>query len=86
MVDVRQTVPTPEETAVQAKDSAIVALGAMKNKEAIPALAKLVRDDAADVDTRWTAMQPLGKLARRRFDRTDDPAAAAVAWLDSHGY
>jgi hypothetical protein len=57
----------------------------MRAKEALPALARFVRDWDGDGDTRWTAIQSLEKIARRRFDREEDPQQAAIAWLDSHG-
>jgi HEAT repeat protein len=73
------------ETDTQARDTFIVALGRMRAKEALPALARFVRDWDGDGDTRWTAIQSLEKIARRRFDREEDPQQAAIAWLDSHG-
>ena len=75
-----------EKENVQALDSMIEALGKMKNRKAIPALAKVVRNSAMDNDSRWLAMQNLGRLVRRRFDKGTDPMDAAIQWLDGHGF
>ena len=69
----------------QARDSIIVALGALRSREAIPTLARIVRNDSEDGDTRFTALQSLGQIAGKRFDRREDPYAAALTWLDRHG-
>ena len=50
------------ETDVIARDSLILALGELKSKAAIPVLADLIRNDATDGDTRWTAVESLGKI------------------------
>lgn len=68
----------------QARDSIVIALGALRNRAAIPALAALVRDSGLDGDTRRTAVESLGRIVRRRFDRQADPEGAAIAWLDAH--
>jgi hypothetical protein len=75
-----------EKESVQALESIIEALGRLRNKKAIPALAKVVRNSAIDGDTRWTAMENLGRLARHRFDKNTDPMSAAVEWLQTHGF
>jgi HEAT repeat protein len=63
-------------------DSAIDALGRMRVREAIPALAEIVRDPAADGDTRhgaaWSLLQIVGRASRR------DPVERALAWLDEN--
>ena len=55
-----------------------------KSRKAIPVLAGLIRLDSTDEDTQWTAVQALGTIVRRRFDRQSDPRSAAIAWLDAH--
>jgi HEAT repeat protein len=72
------------ETGQQARDSIVLALGALKNPAAIPALAELIRSADTDGDTRRCAVESLGKIVRRRFDNHADPEAAAVTWLDAH--
>jgi HEAT repeat protein len=67
------------------RDSVILALGATRRKEAVPALEGILRDPSADGDTRHTAAEALGHVVRRRFDRQPDPLAAAVEWLDRRG-
>lgn len=63
-----------------------VALGEMRNEKAVPILRSVLDSDFADAGTRWLAVSSLGKLAQRRFDRSDDPEQAARAWLDANGY
>jgi hypothetical protein len=82
----RLTSALGSETSDQARDSIVVALGELRSKDAIPALALVIRDEQADGDTRWTAMQSLGQIVRRRFDRNADPMGVALAWLTSHKY
>lgn len=69
---------------LQALDSVLAALGALKCKKAIPSLAKLLRNEKADGDSRWNAMESLGRIVRRRFDKEPEPIAAAIDWLDAH--
>jgi HEAT repeat protein len=75
-----------KETEDQPRDMLIIGLGQLRNKKAIPFLAMTIRDPDTDGDTRFTAIQSLGQIARRRFDRSAEPEAAAVEWLDAHGY
>ena len=72
------------ETDATARDSLVLALGAFKNRAAVPVLADLIRDDATDSDTRWTAVESLGRIARRRFLDQAQPVQAALEWLDKH--
>jgi HEAT repeat protein len=72
------------ETDPVARDSLIVALGAFKNRIAIPLLADLIRNEATDNDTRWTAVESLGRIVRRRFLNQVEPVTAALEWLDKH--
>jgi hypothetical protein len=71
-----------EKEEMQALDSILAALGALKSKKAIPSLAKLLRNEDADGDSRWAAMESLSKIVRRRFDKEPEPITAAIAWLD----
>jgi hypothetical protein len=72
------------ETDTTAKDTLIYAVGRLKSKKAIPMLATVIRDEAADGDTRWTAVESLGLIVRKRFLKQGNPIHAAMAWLDSH--
>lgn len=74
------------ESTLQAEDSIIIALGAMRTKAAIPVLAKLLRRSDVDGDTAWTAAEALGRIVRRRFAKETDARKAAQSWLDRHGY
>jgi HEAT repeat protein len=69
------------ETDVEARDSLIQALGGLRNRAAIPALAALIEDEDADGDTRWTAVESLGRIVRRRFLDKPDPVAGARDWI-----
>src|SRR5262249_31510964 len=72
------------ETETTAIDSIILALGRLKNRKAIPSLAAVIRDAAADGDTKWTAVESLGLIVRKRFLKQEHPIQAALAWLDGH--
>jgi len=72
------------ETELEAKDSMIITLGSLKSRKAIPALAAIIRDAAQDHDTRWTAVESLGTIVRRRFTDNEDPIEAALDWLTKH--
>ena len=74
------------EQTLEGKDSIILALGALKNEKAIPALAVLIRDENTDSDTQWTAIESLGKIVRKRFLKREVPLEAAREWLDGHGF
>jgi HEAT repeat protein len=68
-----------------ARDSAIIALGQMKSKRALPTLEKILRDTTADGDTRWTAGESVGRIVRRRFGKSGGSVTdEAIAWLDAH--
>jgi HEAT repeat protein len=64
----------------------IEALGHLKNRRAIPYLAHVIRDVDTDGDTRWSAVEALGRIVRRRFDRQPEAFNAALGWLDSHRF
>jgi len=70
----------------QTRDSLVLALGQLGDHRAVPRLAALIRSNATDEDTRFTAVQSLGRLARQHFDRRDEPVAAALEWLDKRGH
>ena len=72
------------ETDTKARDSVISALGRLKNKKAIPSLAAIIRDASTDGDTKWTAVESLGLIVRRRFLKQENPIQAAMLWLDRH--
>jgi len=72
------------ETDTTARDSIILALGRLKNQKAIPSLAAIIRDPATNGDTKWTAVESLGLIVRKRFLKQDNPVQAAITWIDSH--
>jgi hypothetical protein len=72
------------ETDIAARDSLILALGALKSRVAIPVLADVIRNEATDGDTRWTAVESLGRIVHRRFLNQAQPVQAALEWLDKH--
>lgn len=80
LIDALQRAATHEE-----RDTILMALGQMRSKDAIPTIARFIRDDATDGDTRSTAVEALGAIARRRFDNRPDPLAAAIEYLDHLG-
>jgi HEAT repeat protein len=74
------------EVEEQPRDAMIEALGRLKNRRAIPYLAQVIRNANSDGDTRWGAVEALGRIVRLRFDRQPDAFGTALAWLDSHGF
>jgi HEAT repeat protein len=73
------------ETDDVARDSAIIALGQMKSKRALPTLERILRNATADSDTRWTAGESVGRIVRRRFGKSGGSVIdEAIAWLDAH--
>lgn len=66
------------------RDSLILGLGELRAREAVPALAAILRDLDGDGDTRDTAVGALGKIVRRRFAEQPDPIGAALEWLERH--
>jgi HEAT repeat protein len=73
------------ETDQTARDSLVLALGQLRARKAIPVLARIIQDPAAEGDNRWNAVESLGLIVRRRFIRQPDPVNAALEWLASHG-
>jgi hypothetical protein len=72
------------ETDQKAVDSTVMALGELRNRKAIPALARLLLDPGTDGDTANLAAHSLGQVVRQKFGRGADPIAAAREWLASH--
>ncbi len=70
----------------QPRDAMVIGLGRLRNRKAIPLLARMIRDPETDGDTRFTAIQSLGQIAGRRFVRESEPEAAALHWLDANGH
>jgi hypothetical protein len=73
-----------KEKETVARDSLILALGELRNRKAIPALAAIIKDTNGDGDTRHLACDSLGQIVRRRFDNEPDRLAAALHWLEKH--
>ncbi len=74
------------ETETQARDAIIIALGEIKDKRAIPALARIIRQPGVDGDTQWTAIESLGSVVHRKFTDKPNVVEAALEWLSSHGH
>jgi HEAT repeat protein len=72
------------ETTLTVKDSLLIAVGRFKSRKAIPLLAKIIRNQREDLDTRWTAVESLGLIVRRRFLNQTDPVQSAIDWLAKH--
>jgi hypothetical protein len=72
------------ETDITVKDSLVIAVGRLKSRKAIPLLAKIIRDQVEDRDTRWTAVESLGLIVRRRFLDQNEPIQSAIDWLAKH--
>ncbi|HKG10770.1 MAG TPA: hypothetical protein VKB07_09375 [Gaiellaceae bacterium] len=62
-------------------DAAVEALGRLRAQAAIPALAKVIRDERADGDTQFAAAMALGRIVGKRFPR-GRTVEEARAWLD----
>jgi HEAT repeat protein len=77
-------VAVESETDVQALDSIVMALGELRDKRSVPALARLFRDPRIDGDSRSLVVHSLGQVVRHRFDKQADPEAAVGAWLEKH--
>lgn len=69
------------ETELEPLDAAVEALGRLKAKTAVPALARLIRDDRTDGDTQFGAALALGRIAGKRFPMGRE-IEEARAWLD----
>lgn len=67
------------------RDTLLQALGQMRSRAALPAIARLIRSDATDGDTQAMAIEALGKIARKRFDKRPGPRAAALEYLARSG-
>ena len=72
------------ETEPVARDALVQALGAFKNRAAIPILAEMICNSDTDGDTRHMAVESLGRIARQRFVDRADPVQAALEWLEQH--
>jgi len=72
------------ETDLVVRGALIAALGALRSHRAIPALSAIIRDHAAGGDEKWTAVESLGKIVRRRFLKQSSPIEAAIDWLKKH--
>ena len=75
-----------KETDLVAKTSFILALGSLRYKPAIPALAKLIFDGRTDPDHRIDAVDSLDRIAKTSFSKSSDPVGAATEWLMANGY
>ena len=72
------------ETELVARDALVQALGAFKDRAAIPMLAAMIRSSDTDGDTRRTAVESLGRIVRQRFVDRAEPVQAALEWLEHH--
>jgi len=72
-----------KEQDLVAKSSMIEALGRLRYRPAIPAIASLVLNKEIDIDTRWNAADSLAQLVRQDFSGPDK-LLKAEAWLAAH--
>ena len=85
VVDELMTADSAEDDVV-ARDSMVMALGALKDKRALPVLAELLRDPITDGDSQSLLIEAVGRVARRRFDKKPDPLDAVLDYLAAKGY
>ncbi|RYG25824.1 hypothetical protein EON82_05725 [bacterium] len=71
---------TEEETDLVALSALLVTLGRLKAREAIPVVARILREGNAD--TQWDAAEALGRISGKRFGSKPDRVAKALAWLE----
>ena len=64
----------------------VMALGAMKSRESIPCLARILGAPGIDTATARAAVMSLGVLTNRQFELSDDPRSSALDWLQLNGY
>jgi HEAT repeat protein len=69
------------ETELEPLDAAVQALGRLRAREAMPSLARPIRDDRVDGDTRQVAAVALGKIVGKRFEG-HEAIDEALVWLD----
>jgi HEAT repeat protein len=69
------------ETELEPLDAAVQALGRLRAREAMPSLARLIRDDRVDGDTRQVAAVAFGKIVWKRFEG-HEAIDEALVWLD----
>jgi len=72
-----------EEEDLVVKSSLIEALGKLRYRPAIPALAAIILNQEIDVDTRWNAADSLGLIVGELF-AAPDKLQRAAAWINEH--
>ena len=58
-------------------------LGKLRYRPAIPALASFILDKNTDIDTRWNAIDSLGRIVGEEFSEPGK-VQKAEAWLSAH--
>jgi hypothetical protein len=69
-----------------AQSAMIGALGKLRYKPAVHAMARLILSDDIDRDIRLDAVDSLGRIEKIAFSKSNDPLAAATSWLATEGY
>jgi HEAT repeat protein len=59
----------------------ILALGELGNKKALNILKEVLLDSKADGDTKYTAVESIGKITRNNFIKHKNPTEIALEWL-----
>lgn len=75
-----------DETDLVVQSATIEALGKLRYRPAIPALAALILDGTSDRDVRLDAVESLGRIVKHSFSQAQDPLAEAASWLRANGY
>lgn len=81
LMDLLDSEPAPDRLV-----AAIDALGTMRDPRAVSPLVRMVHDPNADGSVVSVALESLGRIALRRFDRSEDPLGALDGWLATQGH
>jgi HEAT repeats len=70
------------ETNAEALSTLIAALGRLRARQVLPALARILSSREDDRELQWNAAEAVGRIVRRSFMRRPDPVKAALEWLE----
>lgn len=74
------------ETDPETLSTLISAIARTRSREALPLLGRILRDPASrNGDVHWAVVEAVGKIARRRFELSEEGLRAADAWLRDQG-
>jgi len=74
------------EEELVAQSVMIQALGKLRYRPAVPALARLILLDDIDRDIQLDAVDSLGRIMKIDFSESGEPLVAAISWLATQGY